>query len=71
MNYAVQQRVRMIDFLLAEYGYVNRSSIMNFFGIGPATATRDFKEYKRLRPSNMIYDENKKAYYKTQEFKRI
>ena len=70
MTYAVEQRLRLIDFLLAQYGHVNRSAIMNYFGIGKATATRDFAEYKKLRPKNMIYDSNDRTYYKTQNFER-
>lgn len=71
MKYAIEQRLRLIDFLLAEYGHVNRSAIMDYFGIGEATATRDFKEYKKLHPDNMIYSGNDRAYYKTQHFKRV
>jgi len=71
MKYAIEQRLRLIDFLLAEYGHVNRSAIMDYFGIGEATATRDFKEYKKLYPGNMIYSGNDRAYYKTQHFKRV
>lgn len=71
MKYAVEQRLRLIDFLLAEYGHVNRSAIMDYFGIGEATATRDFKEYQKSCPSNMVYNGNDRAYYKTQDFKRV
>lgn len=70
MNYAVKERLRLIDFLLAQYGHVNRSAITGYFGIGEATATRDFAEYKKLRPDNMIYNGNDRAYYKTQNFER-
>ena len=68
MNYAVQVRLRLIDFLLAQYGYVNRSAIMTYFGIGPATATRDFKEYMKMTPTNITYNSAERAYYATQMF---
>ena len=71
MNYAVKQRLRMIDFLLAIYGFVNRSTIMDYFGIGEATATRDFKEYQNLAHGNMTYNGSERAYYKTQRFERV
>lgn len=71
MKYAVMQRLRMIDFLLSHYGYVNRSAIIDFFGIGDATATRDFGEYQRLAPLNMVYSGTERAYYKTQNFKPL
>lgn len=71
MRYAVEQRLRLIDFLLHQYGHVNRSAIIDYFGIGEATATRDFKEYKELRSNNMVYDGNDRTYYKTQHFERV
>lgn len=71
MPYAVEQRLRLIDFLLSQYGRVNRSAIMDYFGIGSATATRDFKAYKKLCKGNMVYDDFDKAYYKTHHFKRV
>lgn len=71
MNYAVEQRLRFIDFLLAQYGNVNRSAIIDYFGIGEATATRDFKEYKSLHPENIVYDIRDRTYYKTKNFKRV
>lgn len=71
MNYALEQRLRMIDFLLSQYGYVNREALMVYFGIGGATATRDFKEYQKLAPANTTYNVTEKAYYKTQNFKPV
>lgn len=71
MNYAVEQRLRMIDFLLHTYGHINRSALIDYFGIGDACATRDFRTYKDLNPGNMVYQIEKRRYYKTQEFKRI
>lgn len=70
MKYAIEQRLRLIDFLLSQYGNVNRSAIMDYFGIGEATATRDFAEYKKLCPGNMVYSGNDRTYYKMQDFKR-
>ena len=71
MKYAVQQRLRMIDFLLFTYGHVNRCAIMDYFGIAEAAATRDFAAYKELRPDNMIYNSVDKAYCITQKFERV
>ena len=71
MPYAVEQRLRLIDFLLSQYGHVNRSAIMDYFSIGAATATRDFRAYKKLCKGNMVYDDFDKAYYKTHHFKRV
>jgi hypothetical protein len=71
MPYAVEQRLRFIDFLLSQYGHVNRSAIMDYFGIGAATATRDFKAYKGLCKDNVIYDDVDKSYHRSNRFKRV
>ena len=71
MPYAVEQRLRLIDFLLSQYGHVNRSAIMDYFGIGAATATRDFKAYKGLCKDNVIYDDVDKSYHRSNRFKRM
>jgi len=71
MNYAVEQRLRMIDFLVHTYGHIGRGALIDYFGIGVACATRDFRTYKDLAPGNIIYDIGKRRYYKTQEFKRL
>ncbi len=71
MKYAKEQRLRMIDFLLANYGYVNRTILMDYFDTGPAGSTRDFKTYKEMAPNNMVFNDSKKSYYKTDCFERV
>ena len=71
MNYAVEQRMRFIDFLLAQYGHINRAALMDYFGIGSACATRDFKAYKELNPDGIWLNDSDKNYYKTVAFKRV
>ena len=68
MNYAVEQRLRLIDFLLEKYGQIKREFIVDFFAISPATATRDFKKYKELNPNNMVFDSSSKTYLKAPLF---
>ena len=70
MSYAIEQRIRFIDFLLHQYGYVNRGAIIDYFGIGPATATRDFVLYQQKAPGNTLYDSKTKTYRATHTFKR-
>ena len=71
MKYAVEQRLRMIDFLLASYGHINRSMLIDYFGISQPSATRDFKEYMQLSPGSMVYDINNKTYHASTTFKRM
>ena len=70
MQYAIEQRLRLIDFLLFQYGKVNRNALIDYFGTGHATATRDFAEYKKLYPGNIIFDEQSKMYLKSPNFER-
>jgi len=71
MNYAVEQRMRMIDHLLAEYGWCSRRVIMRYFGIQSACCTRDFVRYQELAPNNVTYDVSGRRYRTTEEFERI
>lgn len=71
MNYAVEQRLRFIDCMLAYYGRVGRNELTDFFGIGEATATRDFLLYKEAAPDNLIYSLSEKTYVRGDGFLRV
>lgn len=64
-NYAIEQRLRLIDFLLAHYGYVNRSALQDYFGISTPQASADFAQYLKLAPGNMAYNRTAKRYEAT------
>lgn len=68
MNYAQEQRLRLIDFLLEHYGSVGRAQVEDFFGIGPATATRDFALYAKAHPGNAVMNQTSKRWVKTDTF---
>lgn len=70
-TYAIEQRLRFIDFLLFQYGHVNRSAIMDFYGISMPCASRDIQMYLELAPKNMVYDTNAKAYVRGVGFERV
>lgn len=71
ITFAVEQRMRFIDFVLHHYGSVARAEIEDFFGIGPATATRDLALYKRLIPGNIVLNQASKRYIRTDTFVRL
>lgn len=71
LTYAVEQRLRLIDFLLAQYGHVSRAALIDYFGIGEATATRDFSAYHKIAPGNMALNQSDKTYYRTNSFFRV
>ncbi len=68
LNYAVEQRLRLIDFLLLKYGNMSRDEICAFFGVSMPQATRDMKLYKERAPSNCVYDPSVRRYLKAHNF---
>lgn len=70
MNYAIEQRLRFIDFLLGEYGYINRSALIDFFGISTPQASSDIRAYLEMNPKSAKYNKNTKR-YEASNFTRI
>lgn len=71
MTYAVEQRLRFIDFLLHQYGTLNRSAGMDYFGISSPQASRDIQDYILMAPENIVYDKNAKMYQRGVNFSRV
>lgn len=71
MNYAQEQRLRFIDCMLVYYGSIGRKEVCDFFGVGEATATRDFKVYSEIAPDNLVMDRSSKRWEKSRKFKRV
>lgn len=64
-------RLRFIDFLLEQYGTLNRSALCNYFGISIPQASKDIHAYLARAPGNMVYDTRAKMYLRADEFKRV
>lgn len=71
MQYAIEQRLRLIDFLLSQYGTVNRSAVMDFFGVSTPQASADIQAYLTRAPGNATYSPSQKAYVRTDAFQRV
>jgi hypothetical protein len=71
VGYAQEQRLRFIDSMLNFYGHIGRRELIDYFGIGPACATRDFKLYKEIDPNNVIYNVETKRYVRSESFDRV
>lgn len=71
LNYAVEQRVRFIDLLLAHYGTIRRGVLSDFYGISIPQASLDLRLYGELAPDNMAYDMRAKLYRRTERFERL
>lgn len=71
ISYPVRSRLFLLEFLAEEYGYVNRSALIKYFGISTPQASSDIKLYLKHRPNNLTYDKSKKAYLKTNDFIKL
>ena len=71
ISYAVEQRLRLIEFLAVHYDSVGRDQLIDYFGISAPQATRDFRLYKELAPDNLLFDESAKKYKKSHSFVRV
>lgn len=71
MKYAIEQRLRLIDFLVAHYSQINRDALTDYYGISVPQASLDIREYMKLAPANLEYDKVQKTYRKTAQFVRL
>lgn len=68
MNYAIEQRMRFIDFILTTFGYINRSMICDYYGLSIQQASHDIQDYLKLNGENVFYNKNTKKYMTTNDF---
>jgi len=71
LGWGAMQRLQFIEFRLLWDGQVNRSDLINAFGISVPQATLDFREYMQRAPENMDYDKRRKFYFPTHKFNPI
>lgn len=71
MKYAIEQRLRFIDFLVHHYGSINREALTDYYGISTPQASLDIKEYIGLAPGNLEYSTSLKRYNKSPKFVRV
>lgn len=71
MNYAIEQRMRTIDFLLAHFGYAARRHLVDFYGLSKPQASLDFATYNDLNPGAMVLDGHARCWIATESFTRL
>ena len=71
ISQAQKERLFHIDFKLYFLGSVNRSDLVERFGIKEAAASRDLSQYKELAPKNIEYDTKVKTYIQREGFKPL
>lgn len=62
LRWAPEQRLEFIEFRLFWDGGLNRSDLMERFGVSEPQASKDLTTYRELAPANLEYDSSKKRY---------
>lgn len=68
-RWSVEKRLEFIDFRLFWEGNINRSDIMERFGVSVPQASNDLSVYQEAAPKNLEYDNRERKYLATKAFK--
>ena len=68
LRWGVEQKLQFIEFRLFWEGHVNRSDLIEQFGVSPNQASGDLNRYIALAPDNMVYDKSGKTYVRSSGF---
>jgi predicted DNA-binding transcriptional regulator YafY len=69
LRWGVGQRLEFIEFRLFWDGHVNRSDLMEQFGVSVNQASTDLNRYIGFAPDNIVYDKSARAYVRGPGFK--
>jgi len=62
LRWGIEQRLEFIEFRLFWEGHVNRSDLMEQFGLSVNQASADLNRYIGFAPDNMVYDRSARTY---------
>lgn len=65
LRWGVEQRLEFIEFRLFWEGHVNRSDVMEQFGLSVNQASSDLNRYISFAPDNMTYDKSARTSART------
>jgi len=68
LRWGVEQKLQFIEFRLFWEGHVNRSDLIDKFGVSQNQASGDLNRYIALAPDNMAYDKSGKTYVRSPSF---
>ena len=71
LRWGVEQRLEFIEFRLFWEGHVNRSDVMEQFGLSVNQASSDLSRYIGLAPNNMDYDRSLRTYVRQPAFRPV
>ena len=69
VNWSVERRYEFIEFRLYWQGNINRSDLMEAFGISVQQASKDLTNYIEGRKSNLTYDKRLRTYLRGKNFR--
>lgn len=67
-RWGAEQRLEFIEFFVYWEGAINRSNLIDRFGVSAPQASNDLTAYQQLAPNNLRYDLSSKRYVRTPEF---
>ena len=68
LKWGVERRLQFIEFRLFWEGGVNRSDIIDMFGVSVPQASKDLTLYQERAPHNAVYDKRAKRYVAGERF---
>ena len=71
LRWGPEQRLEFIEFRLFWDGWINRSDIIEKFGVSVPQASNDLTQYREMAPENLQYDASAKRYLASPIFKPI
>ena len=67
-RWGIERRLEFIEFRLFWEGGINRSDIVNEFGVSVPQASKDLALYQEQAPDNIRYDRSRKKYFAKEKF---
>jgi len=71
IRWSVERRLEFIEFRLFWEKKVNRSDLVDFFGISIPQASADLGRYQEVASQNLVYDNRAKSYLAAPEFQPV
>ncbi|MGH8250080.1 MAG: helix-turn-helix transcriptional regulator [Steroidobacteraceae bacterium] len=71
LRWGVEQRLEFIEFRLFWEGVINRSDLVEKFGVSVPQASNDLRRYQEIAPRNIDYDKSGKRYVSGFAFKPV
>lgn len=71
LRWGAEQRLEFVEFRLFWDGKINRSDLIEQFGVSTPQASNDLTQYRNIAPGNIIYDASAKCYFATAAFQPL